>query len=69
MSTTARPITADMTVNETVQRYPDTLPHFAALGIDTCCGGAKPIQEAARRHGADPDQLLARLNEAAVAAP
>lgn len=66
MQTTV-PVTAGMTVNETVQRYPNTLPHFTALGIDTCCGGAKPIAEAARRHGADAEQLLARLNEAALA--
>jgi iron-sulfur cluster repair protein YtfE (RIC family) len=63
---TATPITAETTVNEAVQRHPSTLPLFDALGIDSCCGGAKPIEEAARRHGADPDEFLARLNEAAL---
>jgi iron-sulfur cluster repair protein YtfE (RIC family) len=65
MSTTTTPITPDTLVNEAVRSFPATLPLFAALGIDTCCGGAKPVEEAARRHGADPVALLARLNEVA----
>ena len=69
MQTTDQPITGDTLVNDAVQRFPATLPLFAALGIDTCCGGGKPVEEAARRHGADPAELLARLNEAALAAP
>lgn len=66
MTTTFRPITGDTTLNEAVSRFPDTLPVFAGIGADTCCGGAKPIAEVARRHGADEADLLARLNRIAA---
>ncbi len=66
MQTSQAPITGATTVDEAVRLFPATLPLFAELGIDTCCGGAKPVEEAARRHGADPDALLARLNLAAL---
>jgi regulator of cell morphogenesis and NO signaling len=65
MQTTEQPITGDTLVNEAVQRFPATLPLFAALGIDSCCGGGKPVGEAARLHGADPADLLERLNRVA----
>jgi iron-sulfur cluster repair protein YtfE (RIC family) len=68
MPTTGSPITPSTTVNETVARFPATLPLFSELGIDTCCGGAKPVEEAALRHGADPEKLLARLNAIARSA-
>jgi iron-sulfur cluster repair protein YtfE (RIC family) len=60
------PLDEHTTVNEAISRHPATLPVFRRLGIDACCGGAKPIGEAARRHGADPEALLEALNRAAV---
>jgi iron-sulfur cluster repair protein YtfE (RIC family) len=52
------------TVNELVMRYPATIAVFNRFGIDSCCGGAVPIADAARRDGADVDALLAALREA-----
>jgi regulator of cell morphogenesis and NO signaling len=66
---TMDPIDGAMLVNDAVRRWPDTLRIFAEIGVDTCCGGVKPIAEAARRHGADPEALLSRLNAVARAAP
>jgi regulator of cell morphogenesis and NO signaling len=51
-------ITADTVVNEAVKEYPQTLYVFQEAGIDTCCGGALPIAEAARRHNIDVAELL-----------
>jgi iron-sulfur cluster repair protein YtfE (RIC family) len=66
MQHTATPrIDARMTVNETVQRYPATLAIFADAGIDTCCGGSLPIEEAARRHGIELRTLLTSLETVA----
>lgn len=46
-------VTADTIVNEAVKQFPQTLYIFKIAGIDTCCGGALPIGEAAKRHGQD----------------
>ncbi len=51
------------TVNELVARYPATIAVFNRFGIDSCCGGAVPIADAARREGADCDALLTALRE------
>jgi len=53
------------TVNDVIARHPETLAVFAELGIDACCGGAKPLAEVARRHGVgDSAQLVGRLHAA-----
>jgi regulator of cell morphogenesis and NO signaling len=48
----------DMTVNEVIRRYPDTVKVFNDFSIDGCCGGAVPVRVAALRDGADPDAVL-----------
>jgi regulator of cell morphogenesis and NO signaling len=58
-----------LTVNEAIQRFPDTVAVFNRFGIDACCGGAVSIAEAASRDGADLEALLAELDEAATIEP
>jgi len=53
-----------LTVNELMAREPVTMAVFNDFGIDTCCGAASPISEAAARDGADVDALLAALRRA-----
>lgn len=60
-------IDADLTVNETIRRFPSTLSVFKAFGIDTCCGGAAHLTEAAERKGTDPVALLEAVPAAAEA--
>ena len=55
-------ITKDTIVNDAVKEHPHTLHVFKAAGIDTCCGGALPIGEAARRHGIDVNELLKSID-------
>lgn len=50
-------------VNEVIRTHPATVAVFNRFGIDACCGGAASIGEAAVRDGADPDALLAAVNE------
>ncbi|HEX6910296.1 MAG TPA: DUF542 domain-containing protein [Longimicrobium sp.] len=57
-----------MTVNEAIRLHPATVGVFNEFGIDACCGGAAPVRDAALRDGADPDRLMAALNEAALEA-
>jgi regulator of cell morphogenesis and NO signaling len=49
-------------VNLTLKQYPQTTSVFNQFGIDSCCGGATSISEAAARDGADPQALLDALN-------
>lgn len=53
-----------LTINEIVARYPETIAVFNRFGMDTCCGGGVPVEEAARRDGLDVDQILAALRDA-----
>ena len=67
MQTETTGITPETTVNEAAARFPATLRVFSALGIDSCCGGAKPLAEVAARHGLELHDLLTQLREAADA--
>lgn len=58
-------ITKDLTVNDCIKLYPKTIGVFTGFKIDSCCGGAVSIAAAATRDGADIDELMAALNEAA----
>ena len=63
MQNTTTQIDKESTVNEIVAQYPDSITVFNQFGIDSCCGGAVPVTEAAQRDGADVDELLAALQE------
>ncbi|MHB0947817.1 MAG: DUF542 domain-containing protein [Gemmatimonadaceae bacterium] len=50
-----------LTVNATIALFPETVEVFNRFGIDACCGGAVPLDEAAHRDGADPEALYEAL--------
>lgn len=58
----------DMTVNDVIRRWPETVAIFNRFGIDACCGGTVPLREAALRDGADPDELLEQVARVVAAA-
>lgn len=58
-------ITKDVVVNDCIRLYPRTIGVFTKFNIDSCCGGAVSIEDAARRDGAQLDDLLKALNKAA----
>jgi regulator of cell morphogenesis and NO signaling len=49
------------TLNEAIRLHPESLAVFKEYGLDTCCGGAATLAEAAARHGAPLDELLRAL--------
>jgi iron-sulfur cluster repair protein YtfE (RIC family) len=57
-------ITSEMTVNEIITKYPATVSVFSRHGIDSCCGGALPLSEVARKHRLEFIALLAELEQA-----
>lgn len=58
-------VTKEMIVNDCIRDFPGTIGVFTKFNIDSCCGGAVSIEEAAGRDGADLDELMKALNEAA----
>ena len=54
-------IIAEDTLNALVARYPQTLTVLQRLGLDTCCGGALPLQTAVQHHGLDLAEVLVAL--------
>jgi len=64
MTTTARKIDSQMTVNEVLRLYPATVAIFNEYGIDTCCGGGIALAAAAERDAIDLAVLLSRLQQA-----
>jgi iron-sulfur cluster repair protein YtfE (RIC family) len=60
-------ISKDDIVNDIIRLYPNTIGVFNEFQIDSCCGGAASVEDSAIRDKADPEKLLARLNEVAGA--
>lgn len=54
----------NLTINEIVARFPETVPVFNRFGLDTCCGGGVRVDEAAHRHGLNAADVRSALREA-----
>ena len=50
-------------VNDIIQRNPDSLPVLAAYGLDTCCRGNLSLRDAALDAGVDPSMIVEALEE------
>ena len=57
-------IHAQLTVEEVVREFPETMPVFAKHRIDLCCGGKKTLAAAAEAHHIPLDGLLFELDAA-----
>jgi hypothetical protein len=61
MSTATDKVNAEMTVDETIRKYPGAQKVFVKYGVDTCCGGYRKIKDAIKVSGASLEKLLADL--------
>lgn len=61
--------TEEMTVRDAVLRYPAASDLFKRLKIDYCCGGNRPIHEAAAERGLAAEEVITELNRMCEAAP
>jgi len=61
MPGTETTIAETMTLNEISLVSPRALEVFARHGLDSCCGGAKPLALVCERHGLDLEALLTEL--------
>lgn len=58
-------VNKEMIVNDCIKQFPKTIGVFTQFHIDSCCGGAVPIEDAAKRDGAPLNDLMAALEAAA----
>lgn len=56
------------TVGELVARQPALSRVFEQVGIDYCCGGKKPLEQACREKGLDVESVRAKLEACAATA-
>ncbi|MDQ8153365.1 MAG: DUF542 domain-containing protein [Gemmatimonadota bacterium] len=54
-------LTATMTLNEILLAEPRAVAVFARYGMDSCCGGVKPLTLVCEKHGLDLATVLAEL--------
>lgn len=54
-------------VSDLASRHPATIRVFQRHGIDFCCGGKRPLEQAAREQGLDFEALAGELQTAAAA--
>lgn len=64
MGTKGKSITKEMTINEVIKRYPDTMRVFHKYNVDSCCGGAESIEKSVAAGGINLEKLIRELNEA-----
>lgn len=62
-------ISTDAAVGALVAERPARARLFEQLGLDYCCGGRRPLAEACRERGLDPDTVVALLTALEEAPP
>ena len=55
---TDAPLSGELTLNEIAATVPRALEVFNRYGLDSCCGGAKPLGLVCEKHGLDLEQVL-----------
>ncbi|AIQ31048.1 ScdA [Paenibacillus sp. FSL P4-0081] len=55
--------TSEAMVRDIVLQFPKAADYFKAKRIDFCCGGGKPLAEAAAEKGLDPEAMIQDLNK------
>ena len=56
-------ITKDMTINRVIKIFPKSIEAFNRFHLDSCCGGAKTLEESAKATNVDINTLLDELNK------
>ena len=58
-------ITGEMSLNEVIKKYPNTIGVFNRFNVDSCCGGARTLRATAYEDKIDLDKLIEALLAAA----
>jgi len=62
---TDAPLSGDLTLNEIAAAVPRALEVFNRYGLDSCCGGAKPLALVCEKHGLDLEKVLGDIRSVA----
>ena len=54
-------VTGDLTLNEIAATVPRALEVFDRYGLDSCCGGAKPLALVCEKHALDLAKVLSDI--------
>lgn len=57
-------ITEDMTINDVINKYPETMKVFSQFKVDSCCGGGQSIATTAAVSSTNIPELIKALNKA-----
>ena len=57
-------ITPDMSINDIIRKYPNTMGVFNRFNLDSCCGGARSLKVVAGEDKVDLQELIKALKEA-----
>ena len=58
---TDAPLSGELTLNDIAAAVPRALEVFNRYGLDSCCGGAKPLALVCEKHGLDLEAVLGEL--------
>ena len=67
-SSNSAPVDPTWSINELLGRRPAAIAVLNAYGLDTCCGGASSLADAAREAGVELQSLIADVEAQAPAA-
>jgi len=56
-------ITPDMSINDIIRKYPNTMGVFNRFNLDSCCGGARSLKVVAEEDKVDLQELIKALKE------
>ena len=56
-------ITKEMTVNQVLKLYPKSVGVFSKFNIDSCCGGNRSLDQAAREDKAVLEDMMKALDQ------
>jgi iron-sulfur cluster repair protein YtfE (RIC family) len=57
-------ITPEMSLNEIIRKYPNTMGVFNRFNVDSCCGGARSLKVVAVEDKLDLQEFIKALKEA-----
>ena len=56
-------ITPEMSINDIIRKYPNTMGVFNRFNVDSCCGGARSLKVVAAEDKLDLQELIKALME------
>lgn len=59
-------LSGDLSLNQIAAQQPRALEVFDRLGLDSCCGGAKPLAVVCEKHNLNLDDVLRDLQALAT---